>query len=140
MLDPAQRVFFSIVAAGILTQAIKILLSKLHGHHVHAADLVVTGGMPSTHSALVTALALSIYFTEGMTTTFLVAAALTAIVLRDALGVRRTAGEEGKIINQLITKTKLEVNPLHYSLGHTPAEVAVGVIIGLMTSVIPLFI
>ncbi len=141
MLDTSQRVFLAVISAGLLAQTAKILIHTMSRREsFRPADLVVTGGMPSTHSALSTALSLSIYFAEGLTTTFLVSLAFTAVVLRDALGVRRTAGEEGRIINQLIRKTRLRVSPVHYSLGHTPAEVTVGVIIGLLTAIVTLFV
>ncbi len=128
-------VFWSVLLAGALSQGTKILVLMLrHRQSFHPNDLVVTGGMPSTHSALVSALALITYLTEGFSALFFVTLVIAAIVLRDALGVRRSVGEEGKLLNQVIARSKLKLPRLHYSLGHTPMEVAVGVAIGLLSA------
>jgi acid phosphatase family membrane protein YuiD len=96
---------------------------------------VVTGGMPSTHCATVTALFVSILQTEGWRSpTFVVAAVLAVIVIRDALGVRRTAGDEGRTINKIIRLAHVRTPPVHYSLGHTPSEVALGIAIGALVA------
>ncbi|HSU72981.1 MAG TPA: divergent PAP2 family protein [Candidatus Binatia bacterium] len=129
-------VFWSIVIAAVAAQGLKILLILFrHAQDFHLADLVVTGGMPSSHTALVSALALSAYLTEGFTTLFFVTLVLALIVIRDSLGVRRTVGEEGQVISQLITKAKLRI-PFHYSLGHTPLQVVVGAAIGIVSAIV----
>lgn len=122
----------SILLALVIAQGMKLLLFKLRHHqHLRLEDAVVTGSMPSAHSASVTALCLSILWTEGWhTSTFALAVVLAVVVIRDALGVRRTAGEEGKTINSIIRLAQVKTPPVHYSLGHTPTEVAVGIVIG----------
>ena len=102
----------------------------------HVKDIVVTGGMPSTHSALVWAMAVSIFLSEGISTAFVLSVVLLVIVLRDAMGVRRTAGEEGHIIHQIIKKTNLKIKEYHYAMGHTPKQVVVGSVIGIAVSFI----
>ncbi|MBW2982556.1 divergent PAP2 family protein [Candidatus Woesearchaeota archaeon] len=135
------KVLWSVVIAGVLAQLIKILIFKFkHKQRFHINDLIVTGSMPSAHSALVTSLVISIYLTEGLTTIFLLAAAFAVVVIRDAFGVRRTAGEEGKIIDKIIRSSKLKIKTFHYSLGHTPAEVTVGIIIGIAASILVYFL
>jgi len=106
----------------------------------HLEDLAVTGGMPSSHSAVVTALTLSIFLTEGPTPLFFTTLVMAVIVIRDALGVRRTAGDEGKLLNQVIKKAHLRLPPVHYSLGHLPREVAAGIAIGIVSSLVVMFI
>ncbi len=133
----ANKVLWSIVIAGVLAQLIKILVFKFkHKQKFHINDLIVTGSMPSSHSALVISLVISIYLVEGLTTTFLLAAVFAVVVIRDAFGVRRTAGEEGKILDKIIKASKLKITTFHYSLGHTPAEVTVGIIIGILASIL----
>ena len=135
------KVLWSIVIAGVLAQAIKILIFKFkHKQKFSINDLIATGSMPSAHSALVTALVISIYLTEGLTTIFLLAAVFAVVVIRDAFGVRRTAGEEGKIIDKIIKSSKLKIRTFHYSLGHTPKEVIAGIIIGIVSSIIVYFL
>ena len=141
MISGPRDVFIAIIVAGVIAQAAKILILTIGKHKAFGlADLFVTGSMPSTHSAIVTSLSLSIYLAEGLTTAFLISAAFAVVVIRDALGVRRTAGEEGKLINKIIKKTKLKIPKLRYSLGHTPAEVTVGVLIGVLSSVLVWFV
>ena len=135
------KVLWSIVIAGVLAQLIKILIFKFkHKQKFHINDLIVTGSMPSSHSALVTSLVISIYLVEQLSTTFLLAAAFAVVVIRDAFGVRRTAGEEGKLIDKIIKSSKLKIKKFHYSLGHTPKEVIAGIIIGILSSVLVYFL
>ena len=137
----ASNVFWTIVIAAVVAQGSKILIMMFkYKEGFHPVDLVITGGMPSQHSALVIALALIIYLNEGFSTLFFVSAVLAGVVIRDALGVRRTAGQEGKILNEIIKRTKLKLPRLHYSLGHTPAQVTVGFIIGLAAALISFYI
>lgn len=128
--------FVTVTIAIIVAQGLKLLLITLH-HHLRPRweDIVVTGGMPSTHCAIVTALCLSILRTEGwQSPSFVIAAVLAVIVIRDALGVRRTAGDEGRTINRIIRLAHVRTRPVHYSLGHTPREVAVGIAIGALVA------
>jgi len=128
-------IFLALVLSYALPQFGKILVIIFkHKQKFNISDLIVTGGMPSVHSSIVIGLLTIIGLTEGFSTLFYLTLAFAAVVLRDAMGVRRTAGEEGRILNQVIKKTKVKVPKLHYSLGHTPVQVAVGSIIGFITS------
>lgn len=131
------QIFWSIFLALVLAQGLKIfLLITRHRQRFHPADLFVTGGMPSSHTALVTSLVLIEYLTQGFSNLFFVTFVFAVIVIRDALGVRRTAGEEGHMLNEIIRRTKLHLPALHYSLGHTPTQVVAGAVIGLLSAVI----
>lgn len=139
------KVLWSVVVAGVFAQLLKILIFKFkHKQKFHINDLIVTGSMPSAHSALVTSLAISVYLTEGLTKglnpVVILAAVFAVVVIRDAFGVRRTAGEEGKIIDKIIKASKLKVKTFHYSLGHTPKEVTAGIIIGIISSILVYFL
>ena len=129
-------ILVSVVLALTAAQGLKMLFIVVrHRQRLHLEDFVVTGGMPSAHSATVTALCLSILWTEGWrSSTFVLSAVLAVVVIRDALGVRRTAGEEGKTINSIIRLAHVRTPPVHYSLGHTPTEVAVGIVIGALVA------
>ena len=126
----------SVVLALTVAQGLKLFLIKFrHRQRLSLEDTVVTGGMPSAHSATVTALCLSILWTEGWRNSiFVVAVVLAVVVIRDSLGVRRTAGEEGKTINSIIRLAHVKTPPVHYSLGHTPTEVTVGMVIGALAA------
>ena len=128
-------VFWAVLFASVIAQLLKIgLLVLKHRQTFRLADLFVTGGMPSAHSALVMGLVVSVYLTEGFSTLFVVSLVLTGITIRDAMGVRRTVGEEGRIIDEIIKRLKLKVPRYHYSLGHRPDEVLVGCVIGVLTA------
>jgi acid phosphatase family membrane protein YuiD len=123
--------------AGALSQVIKTIIYIVKYHQdLHWKDLFVTGGMPSTHSAAVCALAVATGIVNGVGDLLVITLILAIIVIRDAMGVRRTVGEEGKVINKIIKASKLKIPEFHYSLGHKPIEVIVGAIIGIITAII----
>lgn len=95
-----------------------------------------TGGMPSSHSAAVCALAMASAIAYGLNSfQFAVSVVLALIVMRDASGVRRSAGEQAKIINRMI-KTLSKGGTIDFNsdikeiIGHTPFQVFVGAALG----------
>lgn len=126
-------IILTILFAGFGTQLLKIILLWFRHKRLSWHDLVVTGGMPSSHSAFVVSLATIIYLEEGTSTAFAISLVLAFIVLRDAFGVRRTVGEEGMVINQILKKVKIKTQA-HFSLGHTPLQVVVGAGLGLVVA------
>lgn len=99
--------------------------------------LVKTGGMPSSHSALVTALATSVGIRNGLNSDmFFIAATFWAVVIRDAFGVRRSNGMGIKRINEVTAelsekKVTKDYKPLKEVNGHKPMEVVCGCLLGL---------
>jgi len=98
-----------------------------------------TGGMPSSHSALVTAVMLATGLYAGFNTpVFAVALAVMMVVVYDAAGVRRQAGMHAErinmIINELFSGQPISQESLKEVLGHTPVEVIGGVFLGLVVS------
>ncbi len=131
------KVFLAVLLAVLSSQGLKIILTLFsEKRFIQIKDLFVTGGMPSSHSAIVIGLATSILLTEGATTTFVFATVLALIVIRDAMGVRRTAGEEGQMIDIILQKLHLKVKDFHYSMGHTPMQVLIGSIMGLLSGIV----
>lgn len=131
------KVFLAVLIAAVIAQVIKIhFLVIKQKQKLHIKDIFLTGGMPSSHSAAVSALAVIIGLTEGMGSLFVLSLVLAVVVIRDAMGVRRTAGEEGKIINRIIKAAKLKIPEKTYALGHTPSEVLVGMMIGISAAVL----
>lgn len=131
------KIFLAALIAGVLSQAAKILvilLIKKQKFKMH--DMIVTGGMPSAHSALVGALTTIIGLTEGFTPLFFVVITFSLIVLRDSMGVRRSVGEEGKLIEKLIKRENMAIDNFHYSLGHTPLQVWVGLAMGIASALL----
>ena len=122
-------VLLATLLAGFGAQLVKLIIYWFSHKSLSFKDLVVTGGMPSSHSAFVVALATSIYLDEGASTAFAITLVLAMIVIRDAFGVRRTVGEEGILITQILKKLKFNTKT-HFAMGHTPAQVIVGSMIG----------
>ncbi|KAK4265012.1 hypothetical protein QN277_026120 [Acacia crassicarpa] len=105
-------------------------------------QLVASGGMPSSHSATVTALAAAIGFQEGFGgPIFATALILACIVMYDATGVRLQAGRQAEVLNQIVYELPAEhplaeSRPLRELLGHTPPQVVAGMLLGLLTAFI----
>jgi acid phosphatase family membrane protein YuiD len=143
----------SAVAAILLAQLIKIPLHFLYHREWDFKRFIGTGGMPSSHSAGVTALASAIGYQDGVQSTdFALACVLGMVVMYDAMGIRRHAGEQAMAINQLEQEFKqhIETRDPEYSkraithrrkhlkelLGHQPIEVAAGAAFGVVVGLL----
>ena len=130
------NIFLSILIAGVISQLAKILIFIFkYEQKFHIKDLIVTGGMPSAHSALVGSLITIVGLNQGLSPLFFVILTFSLIVLRDAIGVRRSVGVEGRVIEKIIKYEKIKIGKFHYSLGHNPKEVLVGLIIGFVSAI-----
>ncbi len=129
------KVALAVLLAGFGAQLLKIIIYFFRHKALSWHDLVVSGGMPSSHSAFVVSLATIIFLQEGVSTAFVVSLVLAMIVIRDAFGVRRSVGEEGMVINQILKKIKLKTKT-HFAMGHTPLQVLVGLLFGLVISLV----
>lgn len=122
-----------------LAQVIKIPLDYLRTRRWNWALLLTTGGMPSSHSALMTATTLAIGLYHGFDNPlFALGIAITMIVTYDAAGVRQQAGIHARRIN-IIFEELLKGHPisevdLREVLGHTPLEVTGGILLGLIVA------
>jgi len=129
------KIIIAILLAGFGAQLIKLVNYWFKHKTLSIHDLVVTGGMPSSHSAFVVALVTIIYLVEGASTAFAIALVFAFVVIRDAFGVRRSVGNEGKAIVKLLKLHKIK-SKFHYAMGHTPLQVFVGSIIGFVVAVL----
>jgi uncharacterized protein len=126
--------------ACILAQLIKVVVGLVQNGKLDFRSLVGTGGMPSAHSALVTALATGIGQTSGWESgTFAIALIFAIIVMYDASGVRQAAGKQARILNQIMDElshgeTKFTEDRLKELLGHTPVQVIAGAALGTVVS------
>jgi uncharacterized protein len=125
--------------ACVLAQVLKLVVEFLRHGKVTFRTLVETGGMPSAHSALVTALATGIGQTAGWETTeFALALVFAIIVMYDAAGVRQAAGKQARLLNQIVDElfhdSSLNEDRLKELLGHTPVQVFAGSILGALVS------
>lgn len=103
--------------------------------------LTRSGGMPSSHSAMVTSLASTVGFRSGpQSDAFAISVIFAFIVMYDAAGVRQSAGKQAKVLNQIIRELfmgqPVSEEELKELIGHTPVEVFVGALIGILSTVL----
>ena len=123
--------------AWFLAQLIKVILEAVMTRRLDARLFVSSGGMPSSHSALVVACTAAIGKLYGMNGPyFALAVILSAVVMYDACNVRRSAGDTARLVNQLLAHVeKLTAedfaDDLREVMGHTPLQVLMGALLGL---------
>ena len=125
-------------------QTIKVILTLVLVKRMDVTRFVGAGGMPSAHSAFVTALAVSMGLNYGFDSAyFAMATALATVVMYDAAGVRRAAGKQAAKINRIIKHLREKSTDyqdmekqLQELLGHTPIEVVAGALLGILISII----
>lgn len=125
--------------AWLLAQVIKIPLDYLRTRRWNWALLLTTGGMPSSHSSLMTGTVFAIGLYHGFDNPlFALGVAITMVVVYDAAGVRRQAGIHAQRINVLFDELLhghiFSEKDLREVLGHTPLEVAGGILLGLVVA------
>ena len=131
--------FWSSFAGWTIAQIIKMTTGLIKTGRIDFRYLLSTGGMPSAHSAMVCGLCTSIGLTEGFDTPIaMLASGFAAITMFDAAVVRRAAGHQASILNQMIEELfkhhKLSQTHLKELLGHTRNEVLAGMAIGIVTA------
>lgn len=127
------------VVAWVVAQGLKYILASIKSKNLSSnkRQLYLSGGMPSAHSATVIALLAVIGMQAGFdSAVFGIAALFAAIVMYDAVMVRRSSGEQGAAIIALIHEQKSKIPLPRVARGHSPAEVLVGAIIGLIVGII----
>jgi acid phosphatase family membrane protein YuiD len=129
------------LTAWLLAQIIKMPLNYLYTRRWNWALLLTTGGMPSSHSSLMTGTVFAIGLYHGFDNPlFALGVAITMIVTYDAAGVRRQAGIHAQRINvlfdELLQGHIFNEKDLREVLGHTPLEVIGGIILGLIVATV----
>ena len=129
----------ALIAGWVVAQGAKYIIMVIrHRSFDHLRQLYLSGNMPSAHSATVVALVVVIGLRDGIDSgLFGLASLLASIVMYDAMMVRRSSGEQGKAIQQLIKEQKSTVPMPRAAKGHTPVEVLIG---GALGSVIGLVV
>ncbi len=128
---------FSWLGAQFLKTAINLIYGRIHSL-AELLEMMIwrTGGMPSSHSALVTSLCTTIAFRHGLNSDiFVFSLCFFLVVIRDAFGVRRSSGLQAKKINELGTELQNNQVIKNYKKlkeinGHTPMEVICGCLVG----------
>jgi acid phosphatase family membrane protein YuiD len=130
------RILMAALLAWAVAQVAKTIYELVRERKLAISRLVSSGGMPSSHSALVTGLATATGRVSGLSSaSFAIAVVLAAIVMYDAAGVRRAVSIQARILNQMIDEA-FQGHPfaekrLRELIGHTPVQVIVGGLLGI---------
>ena len=124
-----------------IIQTYKVIVDLVKNRRLNVKRIMGAGGMPSSHSAIVTSLATIIGKEQGIDSPIFALAVIFAfVVMYDAAGVRRAAGKQASLLNKIIDTpglTGLQVTGrLVEVLGHTPFQVFVGALIGIIVGLI----
>ncbi len=125
------------MSAWFIAQTIKVILGVVREKRFNFRWFIGTGGMPSSHAAGVSALATTCGLNIGFDTVIFAMAVVFAIVtMFDAQGVRRSTGQQAEILNKIMDdiywRGKIEESRLKELIGHTPIEVIIGSILGIL--------
>ncbi len=134
------KVLLTAIIGGLSAQILKLIINYINHKKLDFRILFSTGGMPSSHSASVMSLSMAVGFEEGFKSNlFAICLFFSFIVMYDAAGIRRAAGKQAEILNKIIEdlyagrKTDEKLKEL---LGHTPIEVLIGAIWGIIVALI----
>jgi uncharacterized protein len=123
----------------IVAQILKVIVVFVQEKRVAWHNLVTSGGMPSSHSALVCALVTCTAMLYGLgSISFTISAVLAVIVMYDSAGVRQSVGQQSAVINRIVKEfrfrwSKYEMEKeLREFIGHTPIQVGAGALIGIL--------
>ena len=127
--------------SAFLAQLFKVLINYMLEKRWNWRLINRSGGMPSSHSSTMVTLTVLLARYSGLgSKEFAIAAVLTGIVMYDASGVRRAAGDQAKILNYIIFQLpdlkELQIQQLKEIIGHTPIEVLAGAFLGLIVGFI----
>ena len=131
------RMFLAAVLGTLSAQLLKVFIVWLSDRVLDWSLLTSSGGMPSSHTAAVVALSIAVGRIHAWdSAVFAIAAVNAIVVMYDAAGVRRSTGDQARILNIMITQfpdlQELQREQLREFLGHTPIEVLAGAALGLI--------
>lgn len=135
----SNEILMMAILAWAIAQFFKIISWAFVSRELNFKRLVEPGCMPSSHSAFVTSLATGVGIREGFDSPiFALATVFALIVMYDASGVRRAAGKQARVLNAIIedlNRRQLHPERLRELLGHTPFEVLVGALLGIIIAI-----
>jgi acid phosphatase family membrane protein YuiD len=129
------------VCAWAVAQSLKVIIDLIQKKQFDFRTLVATGGMPSSHSALVSALAASVAIVEGVkSASFAIAAVFALIVMYDSAGLRRSVGHQAEVLNRILKELRERRSITYFEkdlrelIGHSTFEVIIGAFLGVVIS------
>ncbi len=131
----SNKILVCSAAAFLVSGFLKVFFHYVQTKVFMPRMVFMTGGMPSSHTAFITGATTSIYFVEGITNLFALCAVINALVIADAIGIRRAVGKQAFLINRIAKEAmdkKVKPEKLYELLGHSPFQALVGLVIGLV--------
>lgn len=130
------KIFLTTLSAWFIAQFIKVVIGIIRQKRFDFRWFIGTGGMPSSHTAGATCLAMAIGLEHGFASTyFALAASFAIVVMFDAQGVRRATGRQARILNKITEdiywRGRIDEGQLRELIGHTPVEVIAGFLLGI---------
>ncbi len=134
----SSSILVTAIISWFVAQVLKVIFVLIKSKKLDFSRFIGSGGMPSSHASFVVSLAVSVGLTEGtMSAEFAIAVVLALVVMYDAAGVRRAAGQQARILNRLVeewgkkdfSETEKKLKEL---LGHSPVEVFAGAVLGFL--------
>jgi acid phosphatase family membrane protein YuiD len=124
------------LVAWAIAQAAKVILTSWRQRKLNLRVLAETGGMPSSHAAIVMGMTTAVgKYAGASSAAFAIALIFSFVVMYDAAGLRRAAGRQAAILNRLVEDLVhmrgMQEQKLRELLGHTPVEVVVGALLGI---------
>lgn len=137
----SNKILITAFISWLTAQILKVMINIFSYGKLDLTRLVGSGGMPSSHTALVMALSISVGRNIGWDSAyFAITAVFAGIVMHDAAGVRRATGQQAEVLNKIIMRLyrgeKIQPDKLKELIGHTPIEVLAGAIIGLLYGIL----
>lgn len=135
------KILMTTLSAWIIAQTIKVTIGVIKERKFDFRWFVGTGGMPSSHAAGASCLAMAVGLEYGFNSAyFALAASFALVVMFDAQGVRRAAGKQARILNKITDdiywQGKIDEARLRELVGHTPIEVIAGFLLGIIIALI----
>ncbi|MBU1124548.1 MAG: divergent PAP2 family protein [Candidatus Omnitrophica bacterium] len=135
------KIFLTTLSAWIIAQTVKVTIGAIREKRFDFRWFVGTGGMPSSHAAGAACLASSIGIEQGFDSVyFALAAAFALVVMFDAQGVRRASGKQARVLNKITEdiywRGRIKEDRLRELVGHTPVEVIMGFIVGVIIALV----
>ena len=138
----SNRILLTAIFSWFIAQIIKVIHTLIRDKKIDFTRMFGSGGMPSSHASFTVSLATAIGLEMGFSgVEFALATAFSVVVMYDATGVRRSAGEQAAILNRIVERFGKETledtgKKLKELLGHTPIQVFAGAVLGIIFAVI----
>ncbi len=127
------------ISSWAIAQLLKVIVILIQKKQLDLRYLVISGGMPSSHSAFVSALATSVALIQGLgSVAFGISAIFALVVIYDAAGVRRSVGQQSVVLNRIIRELRLRRpitelgRDLREFIGHTQFQIIIGALLGIV--------